>query len=145
MATARRYAEKTDVPVGRSQGEIRDMLKGMGADQVAVIETDRATAVAFRDRVSKRFYRMEVPTPPEGPKRDQHERSAWRLLVLLVKAKLEAVKGGASTIEREFLADTMLPDGQTLGAYVEPQLRIAYGDGSMPAGIAGLLGGPSGG
>lgn len=53
----------------------------------------------------------------------QAERQRWRALVLVTKAKLELVADGLSTIQREFLADLVLPDGSTVGkARIEANL-----------------------
>ncbi len=59
-------------------------------------------------------------------------RQKWRALCLVVKAKLEAVDSGISTIEREFLADVVLPDGTTFGQWARPQLATAYSTQKMP-------------
>ena len=63
---------------------------------------------------------------------EQACRSRWRSLYLIIKAKLEAVESGISTIDREFLYDVVLPDGRTVGDIVTPQLEIAYQSGQMP-------------
>jgi hypothetical protein len=125
----RRYAEDTDVPVGRSQDQVKDLLRKAGADRLAVYEDQGHVALAFG--FTGRLYRLDVPRPA-GKNAAQEERRAWRLLLLLVKAKLEAVREGATTIEREFLADTILYDGSKMGDWAEDQLRIAYEAGQMP-------------
>ncbi len=63
---------------------------------------------------------------------DQREREAWRRLLLLTKAKLELIADGATTFEREFLADILLPDGSTLYDQAAPRLTEAYETGHMP-------------
>jgi hypothetical protein len=50
----------------------------------------------------------------------------------VTKAKLELVAEGLSSIEREFLADVLLPDGRRLGDAIAPELSAAYGTGKMP-------------
>jgi hypothetical protein len=45
---------------------------------------------------------------------------------------MEAVDTGISTIEREFLSYIVLPDGQTVGEWMAPQLETAYTQGNMP-------------
>lgn len=55
---------------------------------------------------------------------EQACRSRWRGAFLLVKAKLEAVEAGMSTIEREFLADVRMADGRTVG-----QMLVEIGHG----------------
>jgi hypothetical protein len=56
----------------------------------------------------------------------------WRALVLIVKAKLELVASGGSTFEVEFLAHTMLPNGDTVGETMLPRIAQAYRTNSMP-------------
>lgn len=63
---------------------------------------------------------------------EQACRSRWRALYLIIKAKLEAVESGISTIEREFLYDIVLPDGKTVGEFMTPQIAAAYETGEMP-------------
>jgi hypothetical protein len=64
---------------------------------------------------------------------EQAVRQRWRALVLIVKAKLEAIEAGIGTIETEFLSSVMLPNGSTVGEWVAPQLIAVYGRGEMPA------------
>lgn len=127
--TTRRYAEATKVPVGQTQGEVKDLLRRAGADRLAIYEDNQGSAVAFEIR--GRMYRLDVPRKTsKNP--EQEERRMWRLTLLLVKAKLEAVREGATTIEREFLADALLPDKSKLGDWANEQLQVAYESGRMP-------------
>lgn len=64
--------------------------------------------------------------------RAQFERSAWRRLLLVVKAKLELVRDADSSVEREFLADILLPSGATVHEELGPQLEDSYRTGAMP-------------
>jgi hypothetical protein len=64
---------------------------------------------------------------------EQACRQRWRALLLIIKAKLEAVAAGITTVEDEFLAHTVLPDGSTVGEWAKPQLEQAYLKGSMPS------------
>ncbi len=73
---------------------------------------------------------------------EQACRQRWRALALVVKAKLEAVESGISTVEQEFMAHIVLPDGQTVGQFMAPQLERAYAGGRMPSPIAALLPAP---
>jgi len=63
---------------------------------------------------------------------DQACRQRWRALLLVIKAKLEAVTAGISTIETEFLANIVLPDNTTAGEWMLPQIDRAYRTGEMP-------------
>jgi hypothetical protein len=135
---ARRFAEDTRVPIGQTQAEIKDRLRKAGADQIAVYEASDRSAVAFQLGAS--MYRINVPTTPKAEDQAQDERRAWRLLGLLMKSKLEAIREGATTVEREFLADMLLYDGRTVSETIGPELQIAQREGRMPSTL--LLGGP---
>jgi hypothetical protein len=63
---------------------------------------------------------------------EQACRQRWRALALVIKAKLEAVAAGITTVEDEFLAHTVLPDGSTVGEWAKPQLALAYQSAQMP-------------
>jgi hypothetical protein len=64
-------------------------------------------------------------------KADAATRQRWRALVLVLKAKLEAVASGISTVESEFLAGIVLPNGMTLGQAVLPRLSDAVSSGRL--------------
>ena len=137
--TERRYAEKTTAPVSQSTAEVKDLLKKAGAVQTAILETAAATLVLFV--LAGRQYRLTVPLRADAKNPEQEERRGWRLMLLLIKAKCEAIREGVSTVEREFMADVVMPNGQTFAEYAEPTLRVAYETGAMPTQL--LLGGPS--
>ena len=71
---------------------------------------------------------------------DQACRQKLRALLLVVKAKLEAVAAGISTLETGFLANIVLPDNTTAGDWMLPQIEQAYrtccpprdGSGTVP-------------
>jgi hypothetical protein len=144
------FAAKTTVPVDRSKAELERLLGKYGADQFAYMSSAEGAMVAFRMRGRHVRFLMPMPDPddfrltPTGRGRSHEEkgrafqqalRSRWRALVLIVKAKLEAVAAGVSTFEREFLADIMLPDGTTVHEWLGPQLEEAYTEGTMPPAI----------
>ena len=52
---------------------------------------------------------------------------------LWIKAVLEAAASGIITIEDALLPFTVLPNGQTAGQWLAPQIENAYLTGSMPA------------
>jgi hypothetical protein len=152
------YAADTTVSVERSRLEVEMLLAKHGAQQRAVLVDDEAGHARVGFVVAGRKYVLEVPLPvrPTGvwPKENGKEppgwgswsaerrskflsdrwqqecRSRWRAVVLLMKAKLELVRIGLSTVEREFLADLVLPDGrtagQTIGAYVAKLIADGY-------------------
>lgn len=135
---ARRFAEDTTVPVSRTQDEVKTALRRVGADQIAVFESDERSAIAFR--LGAGMYRITVPLDAKAKNPAQDARRAWRLLGLLMKSKLEAVREGATTIEREFLADMLVHDGRTVSEWALPQIALAQEEGRMPSTL--LLEGP---
>jgi hypothetical protein len=65
-------------------------------------------------------------------KRDQMNRELMRRLLLVLKAKLELIQDGVTTFEREFLADILLPNGETMHEAIRGRLADAYETGNMP-------------
>ena len=59
--------------------------------------------------------------------------------MLVLKAKLEAVEAGLTTLDQEFLGDMVLPGDTTVSEALLPRLDEALNTGRMP----GLL--PGGG
>lgn len=83
-----------------------------------------------------RRVQLEVPMPHErevGTKAraEAATRQRWRALVLVLKAKLEAVASGISTLEAEFLANVVMNDGRTIGAAILPRLTEACDTGRL--------------
>lgn len=158
MTSQHRYASRTSVPVERSRAEVEGLLRRYGADQFLHGWEEGRAVIGFRIRGYP--VRMLLPLPrveefleyrqPSGRKAvrgeaaaaracEQAERQAWRALVLVLKAKLEAVESGITTIEQEFLSGMVLPQDITVGEALMPHLEEAVRTGRMP----GLL--PGGG
>jgi hypothetical protein len=157
MIVAARYAENTEVPSDRSRAEIERTLTRYGATSFAygwTTTSGRPSATIMfevgTDRGMRRI-RFVLPMPdrnapeftrtPTGKTRsataateayEQATRQRWRALALVIKAKLEAVAAKISTVEEEFLAHVVLPNGSTVGDWAAPQLAAAYESGSMP-------------
>lgn len=125
------YAERTDVPVTRSQAELIDLLKKRKATQTAIGWSEEAGQVGFS--LAGRVYKITVPISSDAHTRDreQLERSRWRTLHLVVKAKLEAVDAGITSFEEEFLAHTVLPNGRTVFQETQPTIERAYIEGHV--------------
>lgn len=142
------YAETTTVSVSKTKADIETMIQNAGADQFVSGFKDNMAIIGFT--LSNRQIRFVLPLPlksdfeftPGHRKRqnadainkawEQACRSKWRSLYLIIKAKLEAVESGISTVEREFFYDIVLPDGQTIGQFMAPQIEAAYETGQMP-------------
>jgi hypothetical protein len=153
-----RYAAKTTVSVERSRAEIETTLTRYGAEQFMYGWDQGGALIAFvvrTDSGQRRQVRFQLPLPSRDLREFTHHsrgartateserlweqacRQRWRALLLVVKAKLEAVETGIATFEDEFLAYIMLPDGRTVGGWVGPQLEAAYDPdrGIMPSGL----------
>ena len=151
-----KYAEDTTVTADRSRAEIERVLLRYGADGFMYgWEGDRAV-VAFRahgkmlrfilplpDRAAAEFARTATGRRRTGNSSqeayEQAVRQRWRALALVIKAKLEAVESGIESFEQAFLANILLPDGQTVGQWMVPQVEQAYLTGKMP-GLLPMLG-----
>lgn len=153
-----RYAERTEVPSTRSRDEIERTLERYGATAFAYGWDNGTATIMFEIRTARgvRRVRFRLPMPdrhgreftqtPTGKQRvasaaraeyDRAVRQRWRALALVIKAKLEAVAAGISTIEDEFLSHICLPNGSTVGEWAVPQLEAVYGRGEMPALLPG--------
>jgi hypothetical protein len=140
------YAEATSVAVDRSQSELRTILKKYGADGLAIAEMGNRAVVEFATNERRIRFTLPLPTDDEmrvtkgGQRRNSsqraqatasEERRRWRALVMVVKAKLEAVESGIVTFEDEFLAQTVLPDNTTVGENIQPGIARAYVEGHV--------------
>lgn len=145
-----RYAADTTVSTERSQAEIERTLQRYGADQFARGWDGNRAFLAFRLR--QRAYRMILQMPDPGAREFTHARAnqygslkersktatreaweqacrqRWRALALVIKAKLEAAEAGITTLEQEFLPALVMPNGQTVAEWAEPQIA----SGTMP-------------
>lgn len=121
------YAERTDVPVTRSQGQITDLLRKYDATQIAMGWSPDGGQVGFQ--VSGRVYRIIVPISSQVKNPGQVERSKWRAILLIVKAKLESVDAGITTMEAAFLADTVMPSGRTVFEETAVAIERSYIEG----------------
>jgi hypothetical protein len=144
------YAETTEVPIDRSRAEIERTLERYGATAFMYGWDTRRAAISFD--VAGRRYRIVLPLPekndrafthsPTGRERtsnsasaafEQARRQRWRALALWIKAVLEAAEAGIISIEEALLPFVVLPNGQTAGQWLAPQIAQAYRIGNMPA------------
>jgi hypothetical protein len=144
----RRYASKTSVSVDKSVGEINKTLQRYGCSEFMHGQKDDKALIQFE--LEHRRIRFVLPLPDKlkyskdrrGKNKpvekamkdwEQASRQSYRALALVIKAKLEAVQAEITTIEAEFLAHIVLPDGTTFGAWASPQIERAYATNKMPA------------
>lgn len=144
------YADETKVSVERSTMELVAILKRYGATQTAIIDSTDPPASCVMFRYRERPFRLSVPVPPieefiydkrrvrRSPKsRDNawstEQRRRWRVMVLLVKAQLEAVDCGLLPFEAAMAHALLLPDGRTAGEAVVADLDgFLAGGGRLP-------------
>jgi hypothetical protein len=141
-------AEGTTVSVEKSRAEIEKLITRYGATSTAFMSAPGRSVVCFEadgrrimfelklpERTEKRFLRDgrgSLMSPiKQAEKWEQACRQRWRALVLVIKAKLEAVESGITT--DEFLAHIVMPDGQTVATHIKPRIAAAYEQGSMVA------------
>jgi hypothetical protein len=147
------YAAQTEVPADRSRGEIEATVRRFGAHGFAYGWQGSTALIGFE--LGERKYQFTLPLPdpnarefrlsPTGRERtaraiegeyNQAVRQRWRALALIVKAKFAAVEAGISTVEVEFMANTVLPDGRTVGEHTLPAIAQAYADNTVPSMLA---------
>ena len=146
------YARTTDVSASRSRDEIHDLVVRRGASGFGFAEEGGAAMIQFR--IEGRLVRFLLPMPDEGDFKksqrgrsrtvaqqrnayEQEIRARWRRLLLVIRSKFEAAETGISTVEAEFLANTVLPDNRLVQEWLDPQIEQAYATGQMPAMIPG--------
>lgn len=146
-----RYAENTSVAVEKSRAEIESTLDRYGADGFSYATMNGLVQIEFLAQARRIRFVLELPKKDERrfthtesrnlermPAQayqawEQACRQSWRALALVIKAKLEAVEAEISSFEEEFLAHTVLPNGQTVGQWMLPQVATAYETGNMPS------------
>jgi hypothetical protein len=138
-----RYAEQTSVAVEKTQSDLKKLLREYKCDAIMMGEERARAVVGFK--LGDKMMRFNLPLPsvddravkytPSGKwlrseagrveALEQVSRSRWRALLLAIRAKLEAVAIGITTIEEEFLAHIVLPSGRTVGDTVIPEVQAA--------------------
>ena len=140
------YARDTSVPVERSRAEIEAILTRYGANSFGYLTEPHQATIAFKAHgKTVRFY-LPIPNIDDYSKNKaggkmspsakvaahaQATRSRWRSLALCIKAKLEAVECGIAQFEEEFLANIVLPNGQTVGQHSLPAIEAMVSSGKM--------------
>lgn len=127
-----RYAEGTKVSVESSRGEISGILAKHGVQRMGWMASPEGDQLMFE--LAGGQYRLNIERPPleevrkryiadggrwnlvydEQGKVDAEWRRRWRANVLLLKAKLEFIDSGDTTLDRELMPYRVLSDGRTL-------------------------------
>lgn len=150
------YAAKTKVSTEKTLAEIKKLLNQKGAEKTVFYDEDSRAAIGFE--MDGRVLRFVLPLPLKGasefkqtPVRgywrtdeeaygawEQACRQRWRALLLILKAKFEAVEAEILTFEEVFLAHILLPNKQTVGECFVPQLDAVYAGETVPLLLPGL-------
>jgi hypothetical protein len=137
------YAQNTTVPVEKTRGEIEQLLSRQKCTQSGTSVDYEANRARVQFKAKDRIVRFEITLPKRpaysGPgsamwrKYEQAERRIWRALLLVLKAKFEAIESGITVFEEEFLAQIVTSDNSTVGAHVLPMVTEMYTTGQLPA------------
>lgn len=134
MRKPHRYAEGTQIAVEKTRAEIERLVKNHGATSFGSLSSTGSATILFE--INGRRIRFELPVPEirDLRQREAEERRRWRCLLLSIKAKFETVANGIVAFDEEFLANIVVPgSGETVGAWLAPQLANAYERGiKMP-------------
>lgn len=143
------YAQNTTVTADRSREEIEKIIRRAGGNRfMSGWDEDEGYGFLLFDLNSLRLkFTVPMPTTDEFSKTDKgrkrkanqamqhHEQEIkrrWRALLLVIKAKLEAVDTGITTFEHEFMANVMTPDGSTVGEKLVGRLKEIGATGKLP-------------
>lgn len=139
------YAETTTVPAEKSRSAIEKLLRKHGATGIGSVWDEELFKqfIDFKMPIGDRrlVCRLICPMPFAGDPHISHtatgksrtasqiaasikqvNRSRWRILLLMLRAKMEWIEIGGSTFEEEFLPNFVMPSGNTLGEEVINQL-----------------------
>lgn len=131
----RRYAATTSVSMERSKAEIERTLRRYGIVEFMYGTSPQGDGIAFKR--DGKGYKIAIPLPKRDDfntdkQWEQAQRRRYRVLLLTLKAQLEAVEEGLANFETQFLAYLALPDGSVVGDHVIPEINKAIAGGKKP-------------
>jgi hypothetical protein len=132
-----RYAQNTTVSVLNSELEIKRVLQRYKADRIGIMSEPGRATIYFS--IKGRDVQLPIPLPVAGQllpgakyqkwsesAAQKEERRRWRVMVLTLKAMLEAVESGVTTFDEAFLAHVVIGD-TTIGQALVPRLGLLSG------------------
>lgn len=151
MAKTARYAERTSTEPEASRLELDRLLRRYEADEIMIGHGRGRAAVEFVMRGKRVRMELSVPAletfryldggrngyrqrrtdPATRNAQEAEERRLWRVLILRIKARLEAIASESEKFEEAFLPYLLLPNGQTVADAVIPRVEEAYETGEM--------------
>lgn len=148
MAAKGKYAVDTRVGSEASLNEIRALVKKYDGGKFGFIEDEQSVGIAFE--LNGRRVRFMLPLPTrddavatvgnqyqragqyDAKRHEQLIRQRWRGLVIAIKGKLESWALGIETFDAAFMAQLVLPSGQTMEEWAAPHIHAAYERNAMP-------------
>ena len=112
------YAKGTRIPVKDSRDTIAALIKRFAVHNCATGILDGQDFVMFDHE--GQTYRFTV----EPHKSEGEYRRRWRCLVLHIRSSLVIINEGVRDFSTVFMADRILPNGQSLGEYVKDNQAI---------------------
>lgn len=147
------YAKGTIVSVEKTRLEIERVLRGIGASTIVVQTSASHARIGFEAKGRRLLFSLTLPnrTDPKFTNVDRWRKRAvsvadklhdaecrrlWRALLLVIKAKIEAVASGIESFDQAFLANIVVPTGsgtKTVGEHIAGALAASYERGfAMP-------------
>ncbi len=132
----RGYAHGTQVPVDRTRSEVEKLLVKGGATGFMYGHVNGQAMIVFEMR--SRRLKFLIPMPATNKTRSNERevaaetRRRWRALLLVLKAKLEAVDSAIVEFDEEFLAHIVVQGSTTVGEHMVPQMKQALATGKLP-------------
>ena len=142
-----KYANKTTVNIEKSQIEIQKLLRKYGATKYAIDWENNNLLFELHGRPVKIHVKdpdindKEIQFTPSGIQRTpskiqdsfkQAKRQMWRVMLLFLKATLEAIDMGVIELDQAMLPFFLLPNGKTISEQILPQLSSDISILSLP-------------
>lgn len=136
------FAAGTSVSPEKTMMEIRALLGKHGAQRIQTIEDVRLVSIAFA--LKNRVVRFEIELPAEDSPQfrpnsrqranrralwEAEVRRRWRVCLLIIKSKLEAVSTNAKLFDVELLPYFVMPDGKTVAQHINSEKLDALYEG----------------
>lgn len=130
--------EYTEVPVSKSQEQIRRLIMSHGGFGLAVV-SERDPDGKFPPQegfqakvlIDKKPYTVKVMASLKlvsEPKREQEERRIWRVLFHHLKSVFEAADSGVMEFRELMLPYIVTADGMTISEHILPRLDKALSE-----------------
>jgi hypothetical protein len=154
VGQTKRYAASTNVSISKSLKDVEKLLTANGATSFVSGWDPRQAMIMFEAHGRRFKFQLSMPDDSEAQfiykfyggkptvlklnqsqrkqKIEQAARQRWRALVLIIKAKLEAVASSIADFEEEFLAHVVMADGTSYGQWSRQQIANMYRTQEMP-------------